>query len=596
MYSSTSASPPNPRTPAPNKFAAKALHKAGALRDGDAKMKDLSGAPKKDAGRLRSHRPKLINEIKGGESSRTRVTAGAGSLNIRGASAGGSARDAARAAVATRLQRTLLSKAKPALKQVKPLEVWRDFVNRRYDANTGFLNLERMQDDQTLKDAKLCPPGHPRSTEKEGSVIFKMAAQLKPPVTTISLAHNNLQSLAKVATIAHYLPDIVNLSLEGNNLRYWKDLDTISALTDRKDKLSKLKELILTGNPIREDDIRVGKIDAYRSGIARRFPTLEMLDQEPMTRIAFASEGATGTPPVHVGPLPASSVFPADMCPSFITGLNGNEVIIPTFLTRYFKLFDDDRAALGDVYHDSATFSFQAQTSIPARARIQGFQHKLPNQTKLEWSPWLAAGSRNLMRVSNQPGKLLSSMHIGRDAALGTIMKLPATKHDITGSAEKFCIDAWPVEATLFLSVHGQFEEQSNHGLRSFDRSFVLGAPAEGSRAKLAGWDLEILSDQLVVRNYSSHEAWKPGPLLVQAVDEAGAQQAMAQLPPAVKAAIDTLPEQQRAPMAQLIARTRLKGEFAFDCLDNSGWNLEAAVKKFEEVKGSLPPDSYLQF
>ncbi|KZV64741.1 NTF2-like protein [Peniophora sp. CONT] len=555
-------------------------------------MKDLA-APKKDAARARSHRPKLINEIKGEAGpSRARVTPGVGSLNIRGASAGGSGRDAARAAVATRLQRTLLSKAKPALKQAKPLEVWRDFVNRRYNAEIGFLNLERMQEDQTLKDAKLFPPGHPRSTDKEGSVIFKMAAQLKPPVTTISLAHNHLQSLSKVATIAHYLPDIVNLSLEGNNLRIWKDLDTISALTDRKDKLSKLKELILIGNPIREDDIKAGKLEAYRSGIARRFPSLEMLDQEPMTRIAFASEpGASGTPPVHVGELPASLIFPADMCPSFITGLNGNEAIIPNFLTRFFKLFDDERAALAEVYSDHATFSFQAQTSIPARARIQGFQHKLPNQTKLEWSPWLASGSRNLMRVSQQPGKLLSSMHFGRDAAVSTVMKLPGTKHDITGSAEKFCLDAWPVAETLFLSVHGQFEEKANHGLRSFDRSFVLGAPADGSRAKLAGWDLEILSDQLVVRNYSSHEAWKPGPMLVQAVDEQGAAQAMAQLPPAVQAPLQALPEHQRAPMAQLIARTRLKGEFAFDCLDNSGWNLDNAFKKFEQVKCAGRPE-----
>ena len=69
------------------------------------------------------------------------------------------------------------------------------------------------------------------------------------------------------------------------------------------------------------------------------------------------------------------------------------------------------------------------------------------------------------MRVSNQPGKLLSSMHFGRDAAVGTMRKLPGTIHDITGSAEKFCLDAWPVVAegreTLFLSVHGQFEERA---------------------------------------------------------------------------------------------------------------------------------------
>jgi nuclear RNA export factor len=36
-------------------------------------------------------------------------------------------------------------------------------------------------------------------------------------------------------------------------------------------------------------------------------------------------------------------------------------------------------------------------------------------------------------------------------------------------------------------------------------------------RAKANGWDVEILSDQLVIRAYSSHEAWSPGFLLVQA-------------------------------------------------------------------------------
>lgn len=73
-------------------------------------------------------------------------------------------------------------------------------------------------------------------------------------------------------------------------------------------------------------------------------------------------------------------------------------------------------------------------------------------------------------------------------------------------------------------------------GVRSFDRSFVLVPAPEGSRwvrpfgnrrtlitvmrqirAKANGWDVEILSDQLVIRGFSSHEAWSPGPLLVQA-------------------------------------------------------------------------------
>lgn len=36
-------------------------------------------------------------------------------------------------------------------------------------------------------------------------------------------------------------------------------------------------------------------------------------------------------------------------------------------------------------------------------------------------------------------------------------------------------------------------------------------------RAKINGWDVVIVSDQWTIRAYSSPEAWKPGPMLVQA-------------------------------------------------------------------------------
>lgn len=51
--------------------------------------------------------------------------------------------------------------------------------------------------------------------------------------------------------------------------------------------------------------------------------------------------------------------------------------------------------------------------------------------------------------------------------------------------------------------------------------------------AKQNGWDVVILSDQLVVRAYSSYEAWRPGPIRVQAGDllpSPGLQQALAPL------------------------------------------------------------------
>ena len=211
----------------------------------------------------------------------------------------------------------------------------------------------------------------------------------------------------------------------------------------------------------------------------RRFPTLEILDKEPVAKISFDapqishSVGSTGS-------LKAAKEFPALMRPPLVAGVDGG--IITSFFARYvftrpisrvsshrspsfFPLFDTQRAALSDVYNEFATFSFQANTSIPVRAKIQGFQYskELPNQRNLEWSPWLGAGSRNLSRVGGAVDKMLKSIHVGREKVLSALITLPLTKHDIAGAAEKFCIDAWPVtqedRATLFLSIHGQFVE-----------------------------------------------------------------------------------------------------------------------------------------
>jgi len=66
--------------------------------------------------------------------------------------------------------------------------------------------------------------------------------------------------------------------------------------------------------------------------------------------------------------------------------------------------------------------------------------------------------------------------------------------------------------------------------------SCLLAQPCLLTRAQVAGWPVEILSDQLVVRGYSSHETWTPGPLKVQGVDlvlPAVAAQQQVPVPPA---------------------------------------------------------------
>ncbi|KAH8101982.1 hypothetical protein DFH11DRAFT_1885223 [Phellopilus nigrolimitatus] len=83
----------------------------------------------------------------------------------------------------------------------------------------------RMADDEVLKKYNFRAPGLSASTAKEFPVIFKLASQLRPPVETISLAHNDIQQGVHLASVPHYLSHLRNLSLEGNKIKFWKDVD-----------------------------------------------------------------------------------------------------------------------------------------------------------------------------------------------------------------------------------------------------------------------------------------------------------------------------------------------------------------------------------
>lgn len=120
----------------------------------------------------------------------------------------------------------------------------------------------------------------------------------------------------------------------------------------------------------------------------------------------------------------------------------------------------------------------------------------------------------------------------------------------------------------------------------------------------MKGWAVEILSDQLTVRGYSSGDAWTPGPMIVQPILAEAQPPSLPNLKAALASIVSrdaagvadvnftftffffrTQPDPQRAQVVRLCQQTGLNVSFAVDCLQQNGWNHERAVANFNQVK-----------
>ncbi|KAF8896554.1 hypothetical protein BD779DRAFT_1496546 [Infundibulicybe gibba] len=599
-------------TPAPGSraIASSALRSAGLI-DRDAPMRDVTDKPggRKGSSKIRAHRPRAIDAFKDSTAGPSnRMLASRMQTSHSGPSDPLSIRGASRPTVVGRMRRNAVSangtievtksNLRPPTVKYKSVELWREFVQSRWDRDAGFLNLDAMIDDEFVKKNNLTPPGYGGST-RDAAVLYKLASQLKPEIKSLSLANNRLNG-HHLSNLSHYLPRLANLSLQNNQLKAYKDIDILSP---RKEKLSRLRELVLIGNPLRETELQKDHGSNYQREITRRLPSLEVLDQETLAQISFDVSQPSNTE--LDAQIPTSQTFPCEMGPSFITGVDGT--LLSNFLIHFFKLFDTERSALANVYDTAATFSYSANTNVPIRARLEGHHYQLPNQRKLDWTPWYS-GSRNLNKINNH-SRAVRSLHIGTEAIVAYITTIPPTKHDIGGPPDKFCVDSFPVPhgqgTGLLLSIHGEFTEVGADGIRSFDRTFILAPALPGSRAKTNGWDVVIMSDQWVIRGYSSCNAWKPGPMLVQALPQQKPQRTTApeasqpQTAPISfssdqQADLASIPEVQRVLVIQVCERTQLNVKFSVDCLSGNGWDLERAVANFHEVKGTLTREAFL--
>lgn len=437
------------------------------------------------------------------------------------------------------------------------------------------LDLSRMADDPVLSNYGIV--ANTSTSSKLFLALMKLLTDEKKEVISVSMESNKLKDVAGISALAQHFPKLRNLSLAQNDIRKYQDLGAWSS----KNKLANLQELILTGNPVREQEISKGREVEYRSEITKRFPSLKLLDGAPIAQgITFdvGTEDALGSnAPIRVQ-------LPAPIAPGFYE----NETIQSTamdFLGNFFPVYDADRSGLAPFYAENAIFSMSMNATAPrkksggafAAGAWQNYQHS----------------SRNLTRITALDARITRTS-VGTNQIIEALKHLPVTSHDLS-DASLFCVDAWSFPTSegnvhVQVCVHGEFKEKApqtkQSTKRSFDRTFILGPAANGTGIN----GVIIKSDLLLVRSWGGSDAW-----------------ASTQEPVATSAAADTIvasldprppgiDDKQFESLQSLRSQTGLNTNFALMCLTQMNWDLAAALKVTHDLKAQngLPQEAFI--
>ncbi|KYR02085.1 hypothetical protein DLAC_00886 [Tieghemostelium lacteum] len=294
-----------------------------------------------------------------------------------------------------------------------------------------------------------------------------------------------------------------------------------------------LRELVFIGNPIALQP-------TYRMEVARRFPDLQILDSKPI--------GPEDFPPSPIPPLR----------PNFCDAQERQQFAYK-FLQKYLVAFDSERSSIINAYTLESRFSttFVTDKGSNTRGTTKTYQRS----------------SRNLKKTKNVQ-KNISLLFHGADQINNYFKLFPTTSHHLTSST----IDTFlaPGSNSLIIIVHGHYLEKLFNTKRSYDRTFILAAATPGSEAAKNGWEATILNEQLHIRSYLRFPRLEPQPNATP----------VAQAPTEIN---------QEALVNQFSAATKLKPEFARECLSNNAWDYNQAYEVFQKLltQGSIPETMY---
>lgn len=439
-------------------------------------------------------------------------------------------------------------------------------LTKRYYQDTKLLNLSMLGDDPELMSMGIF---NSTSTEskffpalmKVWDMNFNTPAR-REAVESVSLADNQLASISVVTTLAQTFPDLKNLDLSNNT---FKDAQAIIAW---RWKFRDLEFLDLSGNPFSADP-------SFKDTMLKWYPKLRYLNNtEVRTAEDVAAQKKT--------PIPVQAPYFQD-----------ESQIGENFIKAFFAGYDNNRNdLLNGFYDNNSTFSLNVNSTAPRAQQTE----------TAGWDPYIKK-SRNLLKINHLPARM-SRAYQGVEKIRELWNSLPPTRHlDISIHPEEWLIECYPIPGLpdpsgqsgtgvggLLIMVHGKFEELSTGKveLRSFDRTFILG-PGGGAGG------IRVVNDILCLRAYGGHEAWTMDTQPVPQPAPRGAQPVQPPQPVAPHAAPAgygmPAPEkpdaqvQQEQLVMQMSAKTNMTLQYSEMALSGNGWNMEAALKNFEELK-----------
>ncbi|KAI9494012.1 hypothetical protein BDB00DRAFT_820417 [Zychaea mexicana] len=325
-----------------------------------------------------------------------------------------------------------------------------EFLQERWDAPRGFLNLDEL------------PKTRHTITIVISRLLMVAVDLFGNQIMTISFARNGLWSVKPLKKLPELFPGLQNLSIQDNEIADFRSLDEFA------NKFSTLTELMIVGNPIQTQY----DWQQYQSEVTRRFPSVQMLDQQPVGHSVAPPPafGATGSPAGFGTPPPAPPTNVPETRANFFDQPSSQQAT-EELLSQYFQFFDSNRAALVDLYDAQSCFSVSVTRSALDAAGTWG------------QAPRLVIGSENIIQ---------------------RLAALPPTIHDLT-SSESVMVDALQTSVAqnvlLSITIHGHFKEATgaNGQVYSFDRVMIVAPAQPGSRAQNAGWRYVILQDSLII-------------------------------------------------------------------------------------------------